>query len=110
MTARTATIERARQIAKSVLAGQYDPLLACRELTDMREELSDVADEVMYVFRGVASEVDGLPIGPERMHWATEALRLKDPGAAEYRALVRSQVEESLKSLLDAIDPAPEHN
>jgi len=29
---------RARQIAKRVLEGQYDPLLACRELVDIKEE------------------------------------------------------------------------
>lgn len=49
-------VERARQIAKTVLEGEYDPLLACRELVDLRGELTAVADEVMDVvearFRG----------------------------------------------------------
>jgi hypothetical protein len=71
-------IERARQIAKKVLEGQYDPLLACRELDDIREELPGVANEVMDVFVAVASEVDGIPLGPERAYWNVESLRKKD--------------------------------
>jgi len=35
----TDAVERARQIANKVLGGQYDPLLACREIADMREQL-----------------------------------------------------------------------
>jgi hypothetical protein len=45
-----------------------------------------------------------LPIGPERAHWATESLRVKDLEAAAYRAQVQSHVEEALRSLLEATD------
>jgi hypothetical protein len=79
MTAMSEAIERAKQIAKKVLGGQYDPLLACRELVDIREQLPVVTDEVMDVFVAVATEVDGLPIGPERAHWTTESLPWKQP-------------------------------
>jgi hypothetical protein len=102
MTAMTDAIARARQIATKVLGGQYDPLLACRELADIREELSAVADEVMDVFVAVASEVDDLPIGSERTHWNTESLRMKDLEAANYRAQVGGQVAEALRGLLEA--------
>jgi hypothetical protein len=95
--------ERARQIAKTVLGGEYDPLLACRELADLREELSAVADEVMDVFVAVDSEVDGLPIGSERAHWNTELLRVKDFEATNYREQVRGQIEEALQRLLEVI-------
>lgn len=98
----TDPIARARQIAKRVLGGDYDPLLACRELADIREDLSAVADEVMNVFVAVASEVDDLPIGPERTQWATDSLRGKDLEAADYRARVRSEVAEALQRLLEA--------
>jgi hypothetical protein len=97
-------IERARQIAKRVLERQYDPLLACRELADIREELSVVLPrEVMNVFVAVDSEVDDLPIGPERVHWNAESLRVKDLEAAKYRAQVGSRVAEALRGLLEAI-------
>jgi hypothetical protein len=103
MTAMSEATERAREIAKKVLAGQYDPLLACRELIDLREQLPGMADEVMDVFRAVDSEVDGLPIGPERAHWNTESLRVKDLEAANYRERVRSQVAAALRELLEVI-------
>jgi hypothetical protein len=61
-----------------------------------------MGDEVMNVFVAVASEVDGLPIGPERAHWATESLREKDLEAADYRAQVGSLVAEALRGLLEA--------
>jgi hypothetical protein len=99
----TEAIERARQIAKMVLGGEYDPLLACRELADIRRELSSVADEVMDVFVAVDSEVDDLPIGLERAHWKRELLLVKDLQAAKYRDQVRRQVEEALRRLLEVI-------
>jgi hypothetical protein len=95
-------IGRARQIAKGVLEGQCDPLLACRELADLREDLWVLGDEVIDVFVAVASEVDDLPIGSERALWATDRLREKDLEAADYRTRVKSQVANALRRLLDA--------
>ena len=103
VTAMNEATERARDIAKKVLARQYDPLLACRELIDPREQLPVMADEVMDVFRAVDSEVDGLPIGPERAHWNTESLRVNDLQAADYRERVRGQVADALRELLEVI-------
>ncbi len=97
-------IERARQIAAKVLTGQYDPLLACRDLIDIRDQLPITADEVMNVFRAVDSEIDGLPIGPERAYWNADSLRVKDLQAANYRAAVRDLVEEALLRLLEATE------
>lgn len=95
--------ERAQEIARRALDGDYDILLACRELASLRERLTCVADVVMNTFIGVASEVDDLPIGAEREHWAPEALKFKDIEAADYRARVRNVVEEALQELLMAL-------
>lgn len=97
-------IERARQIAKKVLAGQYDPLLACRDIVDIRDQLPVISDEAMMLLRAVDSEVDGLPIGPDRAYWDKESLRLKDLQAANYRERVRGLVEEALRELLAATE------
>jgi hypothetical protein len=97
-------IARARRIAKGVLGSEYDPLLACRELADIKGNLSVVGDEVLDVFVAVASEVDGLPIGAERAKWVEESLREKDFEAADYRARVRRQVEDALQRLLEATE------
>jgi len=95
-------IERARQIAKKVIAGEYDPLLACRELAMMQEQLSILPDDVMTGFRGIDSEVDGWPLGPERAYWDKESLREKDVVTAKYREQVREGIEEDLRTLLEA--------
>jgi hypothetical protein len=99
----TDAVERARQIAKNVLGDRYDPLLACREIAGITDELPAVDDEVMNVFIGVASEVDHYPLGPERAYWNPESLRMKDLQAADYRARVGGIVAEALQRLLEAI-------
>lgn len=93
-------MERAKEIARRVLGEGYDPLLACRDLAQLRKRLPEVADEIMDTFVGVASEVDDLPIGCEREHWAVAALKSKDAEAADYREQVRAVVEDSLRQLL----------
>ena len=95
--------ERARDIAYRVLEGSYDLLAACHELAQLRPCLPGISDEIMYAFIGVASEVDDLPLGSEREHWAAEALSAKDEEAAIYRELVRPRIEESIKDLLDSL-------
>lgn len=97
------SIEHAKEIAGRVLNEGYDPLLACRELAQLRQRLPGVPDEIMDVFVGIASEVDGLPIGGERRYWAVGELRLRDAEAARYRERVRAVVEESLVRLLASL-------
>jgi hypothetical protein len=99
----TDAIACARQIAKRVLDDQYDPLLACRDLVDIREQLlSTVSAEVMDVFVAVESGVQDLPIGPGRAHWAEASLRVKDKQAANYREQVRNRIEGALRAFLKA--------
>ena len=96
-------MERAKEIARRALSGERDSLLACRDLADLRGRLPGVSDQTMNIFVGVASEVDDLPIGAEREHWADEVLRSKDIAAADYRERVRATVEEALQELLMAL-------
>jgi hypothetical protein len=95
--------DRAIEVARRTLEGEYDLVLACRDLAGLRRRLPDVADEIMNIFVGVASEVDELPIGVERKHWATDALIAKDAEAADYRERVRGTVVEALQELLAAL-------
>ena len=97
-------VKRARQIAKKVLAGEYDPLLACREIAMMKEDLMVVPADVMVGFGAIDSEVDGLPLGHERAYWDKEALREKDLGAARSREQARKGIEEDFRALLAATD------
>lgn len=86
------------RLRRGCLKVSYDPLLACRELIDIREQLlSVVPDEVMDLFVAVESEVDTLPIGPERAYGAEESLRVRDQQAANYRERVRGEVKKALR-------------
>ena len=93
-------------IARRVLSGAYDPLLACRDLADLREDLQSVSPDVLSVFVGVSSELDGLPIGAERLYWAKDALAAKDLEAAHYRKEVANVIESSLERLLNELGEA----
>jgi hypothetical protein len=92
--------ERAKEIALRSIDGNYDLLLACRDLARLRDGMPCVPDDLMDVFIGVASEIDGLPIGAEREHWAAEPLRLKDILVTTYREQVTDGVMKALRALV----------
>jgi hypothetical protein len=93
-------MELAKEIARRALDGGYDVLLACRDLARLRLGISRIGDKIMDVFVGVASEIDGLPVGAERKHWAEAVLKLKDIEIADYRERVRGGVTKALRELL----------
>ena len=96
-------VERARELARGTLAGELDPLLACRDLAALRTRLAGVPEGAMDTFIAVASEVDDLPIGSDRQYWAPAALSAKDAEAADYRTRVKDVVLAAMKELLDAV-------
>jgi len=93
-------VQVATDVARRTLKGEYDLLLACRDLADLRGRLPGVSEEVMDTFVAVASEVDDLPLGRERGQWSVEALAAKDADAEIYRKRVRGAVEEALSKVL----------
>jgi hypothetical protein len=95
--------ELAKEIARKTLYSNYDPLLACRDLASLRGRLLGVAEDLMTIFLGVASEIDDLPIGTEREHWAAATLTAKDVEAENYRGRVRDTVKEALQQLLSEL-------
>ncbi len=101
--ANAVAIARAKAIAFLTISGDYDLLLACRELFDLRDELPAISDEIADVFASVSSEVDELPIGAERAGWNTDALEAKDKEAHDYRLQVGDTVREALWKLLEVL-------
>jgi hypothetical protein len=97
-------VECARELARKTLAGELDPLLACREMAVLRTRLPSVPDSVMDTFVGVASEVDDLPLRSDRQHWAPAALNARDAEAADYRVRVKDVVLTAMKELVGAIE------
>lgn len=99
--------ERAGEVARRALSGEYDLLLACRDLASLRAHLKGVPEDVVDTFVGVASEVDDLPIGAERRNWSLDALKANDVEAKKYREQIRDVVTEALRQLLAALGKPP---
>jgi hypothetical protein len=97
-------IQRAIQIVRAALDGDYDLLIACRDLTSLRRWLPGFAGDAMDIFAAVATEIDGFPIGAERELWAKEPLKLKDAVIADYRAVMTDLVRNALQEFLDTFD------
>jgi len=60
----------------------------------------EIDPKIFRFILGVDSESDGLPIGPERKHWATEALCEKDDRANAYEMQVRRQLLKAAEYLV----------
>jgi len=95
--------QRAADVANRVLQGEYDLLLACRDLASLRLHLRGVPDNVLETFVGVASEIDDLPVGAERRNWSLDALKGNDVETNRYREQVRDVVTDALRQLLASL-------
>jgi hypothetical protein len=94
------SVAKAREIARRTLDGEYDLLLACRDLAILREGLAGIPRSLMDTFIAVDSETADLPIGPERTLWSAGALARKDAEASAYREQVRDAVTTALREIL----------
>lgn len=92
-------VERALGLIELALAGERDLLLTARELDDLRHQLPNSEDDVWLFIRGVASDLDGVPFGPQRQLWAPAALDRLDKQINEWR----SRIEEELRETLVAV-------
>ena len=99
-------IDRAKRIARETLAGEHDILQACRDLAALRLSLLHLPEDALDAFIAVSSEVDDLPLGAEREHWAPDVLRAQDAEAEEYRERIRPRVYEALRELIEVLDAA----
>jgi hypothetical protein len=92
---------QAAVIAREVLSGERDILLAARELAALRFSM-DVpdSDPDFTCFVAIDSETDALPLGAVREHWSSEALQLKDVEIARSRNWAKSFGEAALQNLL----------
>jgi hypothetical protein len=97
--------KRALAITKRALDGEYDLLLACRDLKDLREHLRGVPEDVIDILIAVESELDASPIGFERRNWSLDALKAQDVKTDRYREQVRNTVMEALRRLVSTLEP-----
>jgi hypothetical protein len=96
---RSAAVEIAAGIAGgevSLLEGRIK--LANLANSSLVEDWTD--DEDFLVFGGIASEIDGCPIGKVREYWSPKALEREDKNLQEYENEVRPMVFAACKNIL----------
>ncbi len=104
-TPEVVAISRARRkamsIARNVLAGVGDAILASRELRALRFSLGVGEDDPDFtVFVAIDSETDSLPIGPDRALWSTEALARLENEVIEARRWANTQGRQAFENVL----------
>ena len=87
--------------ASLMIDGQRDLLQGCRNIVRYRAGLCkpDISDDDLMFMVVVESELDDVPTGPARSHWAPEALAEKDRKARDYIARVREELLRACQAL-----------
>jgi hypothetical protein len=105
----TETEAKRRIVAEAslMLDGRRDLLEGCRNIVRYRAglgkaEMSD--DDVMYMVV-VESELDDVPTGSARPHWAPEALAEKDRKAQNYLRTVNDGLLQACRALVQKWGP-----
>ena len=98
------SLDQAIRNARSALQGNYDQLLACRDLWDHTPELTAVVpEELLLPIIGIASQLDGTPLGQERQNWEAKALERIDAEIENFRARLGNDLTIHLRRLLEAL-------
>jgi hypothetical protein len=64
--------------ARDLIEGRIGVIVCAREMSKLAFWLREESDPSFMVFRGIDTETDSLPAGPERDFWSESALREKD--------------------------------
>jgi hypothetical protein len=88
-------------VAQAMLDRSIEPLAGCRDICQVRHQLSDVDanSSCLLVVVGIESELDDCPLGPARDHWAPAALAIKDRQRDEYLQRVQHTLEDACRIL-----------
>ena len=98
-------LQQRRKVAKlasDVLKGDLSILKAAIEIVKIRFELDvDENDKDLIAFVAIESEIDHLPIGPERKYWNEDALKEKDKEINESEKWANEFGLEACQRLID---------
>jgi len=96
---------RAVDACAAILAGKLDVLEGCHLLASLRWEVEvDERDADFVTFAVISSEVDALPIGEVRQHWAPEALAKFDPDIRSATAWALPQAVVACRSVIQRFE------
>jgi hypothetical protein len=92
---------KAAQLAVQILDGSLDVLEAAIEMHKLRWWVDvDEDDPDFAAFTLVESEIDALPVGPQRQYWSEDALARKEPELQRSREWARSTVEHECRNII----------
>lgn len=93
--------------ASLMLDGQRDLLQGCRNVVRFRAGLSrpEMSDDDLMYMVAVESELDDVPVGPARPHWAPDVLAEKDRKARDYLSTIRDGLLEACRALVQKWGP-----
>ena len=93
--------QKALTTARAILEGTLDILNGCARMS-YEMACTDMGNDPTYdIFRGVASECDHLPIGPDRQHWNREALLRKDEEIEKITVFYREDILIACQDLIE---------
>jgi hypothetical protein len=94
------SLARAKKFAAQALSGEIHMFLACRKIASETAALQNIPRDITAVFDGVASEIDGLPVGDERLYWEHRALLEQDAEIERYLAEVGPTLRDAMEKLV----------
>jgi len=95
--------------AMAILNGEIAFFEGCLRVADLSRALVDnwIDDPDFALFGGIASEVDGLPIGRARQYWDADALEREDRKLASYESAVKDQVRAACLNVIARFSGRP---
>ena len=109
MTNRSRRDAAARKVlaaARSIVTYQIGLPAGCQRMRRMLASLRPHATDLPPVFEAYMQEVQGLPIGSERLHWDREVLREKDVVLEATNQRFRDQIFDACWTIVDRLTEA----
>ena len=90
------------EIASGILSGDVPMLEGCHALAGLRWQVElDDRDPDFFTFAMISSEIDHLPVGSVRQHWAPDALNRLQPEIESAIAWATPQAIPACKSIIE---------
>ncbi|HRN82095.1 MULTISPECIES: hypothetical protein [Nitrosomonas] len=87
--------------ARDLVEGRIGVIVCAREMSKLAFWLREQNDPSFATFRGIDSESDTLPAGPERQYWSESALREEDEKIRVAEDLWRTVAMEAARALME---------
>ena len=89
-----------------MLGGQLGVVAAARQIKSLAFRLhgDKYVHDLFRVFIAIDSETDHLPVGPERRHWAADALAAKDAEIQRYEESWRADAFKAARKIVQSYE------